>query len=91
MNRGGSGTRPASVGGLQAPTNCMRRSVTQLQSLRQKPPCSVSCLKKLMTRCVPGGLHHGAARSAHCLAVLLQGSQHEGRQSATAEAQCAQS
>lgn len=34
---------PASVGGLQAPTNCTLLSFTQdLSAARQKPPCSVS-------------------------------------------------
>lgn len=48
-----SGTRPASVGGLHAPTNWMRCKLTHVQSARQKPPASVSCRRREMTRCVP--------------------------------------
>src|SRR5271156_976294 len=53
-NRGESGTRPASVGGLQAPTNWIRSSVIQVRvDVLQNPPCSTSCRMNEITRCVP--------------------------------------
>ena len=43
--------RPASVGGLQAPTTWIRSSETQVR-WRQKPRCSIHCLTSASTRCV---------------------------------------
>src|SRR6185437_9034874 len=48
------GVRPASVGGLHAPTNWMRSKVTHvLSEVLQNPFCSTSCLRKEIARCVP--------------------------------------
>src|SRR5689334_14323867 len=53
-NRAPMGVRPASVGGLQAPTNWILSSVTQdLSDVRQKPLCSTSWRRNEMARCVP--------------------------------------
>lgn len=52
--RGFSGFLPISVGGLQAPTNWMRYKLIHcLSEVLQKPCCSVSCLRKVMTVMVP--------------------------------------
>jgi len=49
-----SGFRPGSVGGLQAPTNCMRSNLTQVWSdVRKKPPYSSIWRRNEITRCVP--------------------------------------
>src|SRR4051794_3010592 len=48
------GVRPASVGGLHAPTNWMRSSVTHvLSEVLQNPFCSTSCRRKDIALCVP--------------------------------------
>jgi hypothetical protein len=53
-NRGFRGLRPTSVGGLQAPTNCiLSREIHCLSVVLQKPCCSVSCLRKVITVIVP--------------------------------------
>src|ERR1700722_4560141 len=48
------GVRPASLGGLHAPTNWIRSSVTHvLSDVRQKPFCSTSCRRNEIALCVP--------------------------------------
>ena len=53
-NRAPIGVRPASVGGLQAPTNWIRSSLTQvLSDVLQKPFCSTNCRRKDIALWVP--------------------------------------